>query len=1055
MRVLRVSHSAVVDEWRGRERALAELGVDVTLLSARNWHAGGTPVALRPRDGEQVSGVRTFGRHPALFVYDPRPIVRALRASYDVIDLHEEPFALATAELLVLRALSRRSRRTPVVLYTAQNLRKRYPVPFRWLERWALGSASGISVCNADAARIAEDKGFAGRARIIPLGVDEQRFRPVDVPVPASPASLDAPVADGDPATAEIVIGFLGRLVPEKGVLVLLDAVARDPRLRLRVAGSGPLATELDRLAAARDITDRVEYLGPVDPDDVVDFYRSLDVLAVPSLPTASWTEQFGRVAVEAMACGVPVVSSDAGALPDVVGGAGVVVPAGDVEALSAALVDAGGPRADDLRAGGLARAAECTWSAVARDYLDLYRSVAHEASDGPADLEIIVVAYGAPAMLRRALEPVAQLPVTVVDNSSLPEIAALCAELGVRYLDPGRNGGFAAGVNVALADRLRPGADVLLLNPDAAISVDDIAALQRALHARGDLASVGPSQVDDDGTPARVDWWLPSPSGTWLEAFGLARLRRDPHYVIGSVLLLRAEALAQVGEFDERFFLYAEEADWSYRAHRLGWRHAAVPQARALHVGAGTGGDPRRREAHFHASQERYLRKHYGCFGWQSARTAQWLGAMARSVVLPGERGRAARRRAALYRLGPVRVEARFLQEAAADSGQGASIKRVALVASSYAPHFGGVEEHVRQVAHELSQRPDTEVEVWTVDRGEHLGVREVDGVVVRYLPTPLPARNIRSVLTLVRDLPVAWLAWARARRAFQPELLHVHCFGPNGVYALVLGSLWRLPIAVTSHGETSADDRGAFARSALLRRALRTALARARFVTAPSEWVLDELRVSFGLVDGSVVPNGVDDTVGGPVSEGERLLTLDDPRPFFAAVGRLGPHKGFDLLLDAFASAGLPEDTRLLIGGEGPERNTIERRIADLGLADRAELLGRLDAGQVACVMERSIAVTVPSRLEPFGIVALEAWRARAALIMTDRGGGPEFVRDGIDGLLVDPNDREALAGALRRVHDDVDLRLRLASTGHARVPEFSWTRVAAAYRERYNLV
>jgi hypothetical protein len=69
----------------------------------------------------------------------------------------------------------------------------------------------------------------------------------------------------------------------------------------------------------------------------------------------------------------------------------------------------------------------------------------------------------------------------------------------------------------------------------------------------------------------------------------------------------------------------------------------------------------------HFHASQERYLRKHYGALGWQWARAGQWLGAMTRSIVLPGERGRQARRRAALYRLGPVRVEARYRAPAAA----------------------------------------------------------------------------------------------------------------------------------------------------------------------------------------------------------------------------------------------------------------------------------------------------------------------------------------------------------------------------------------------------
>jgi glycosyltransferase involved in cell wall biosynthesis/GT2 family glycosyltransferase len=663
VRALRVSHSAVVDEWRGRERALASLGVDVALLSARTWPEGGARVDLHPRPGEHVDGVATIGRHPALFLYDPRPLWRRLGEHWDVIDVHEEPFSLATAEVLLLRALRRNH--APVVLYTAQNLQKRYPIPFRWLERHALRTASGISACNTDAARIAEAKGFAGRARVIPLGIDLERFS-------AGPADAAAGAAhDSD----RIIVGFAGRLVAEKGLGVLFDAMARDRRLHARIAGGGPMADDLPEILTRRGLRDRVELLGALAPEDVPGFYRSIDVLAVPSLPTPTWTEQFGRVAIEAMACGVPVVSSDAGALPDVVGGAGLVVPVGDADALAAALAEAAGPRADELRALGRERAASCDWSEVGRAYLDLYRSVLHDAEaaapagargasgDAERDLEVVVVAYGAPELLRRALEPLAGLPVTVVDNSSLPEIAALCAEIGVRYVDPGRNGGFAAGVNEALADRLRPGGDVLLVNPDAVISRTDIDALHAALLAAPDLASVGPSQVDERGVPAQVEWRYPSPTATWLEALGLAGLRRGPTFVIGSVLLLRAEALDQVGGLDEGFFLYAEETDWAYRAHRLGWRHAEVTGARAVHAGAGTSSDPARREAHFHASLERYLRKHHGSLGWQSARTAQWIGSMARSIALPGERGRAARKRAALYRLGPVRVEARYLE--------------------------------------------------------------------------------------------------------------------------------------------------------------------------------------------------------------------------------------------------------------------------------------------------------------------------------------------------------------------------------------------------------
>ncbi len=654
MRVLRISHSSVVDAWRGRERALRARGVDVTLLSARRFDEGGAIVELVARSGEDVTGVATLGSHPALFLYDPRPIWRAMAAEWDVIDIHEEPFALATAEILLLRAL-RRSR-TPVVLYTAQNLPKRYPVPFRWLERWALHTAGGISACNADAAAIVVEKGFAGRPRVIPLGIDPSAFGPAATADPPEPPS-HSDSAEGSPSS--IVVGFLGRLVPEKGVRILLEAVARDSRLRARIVGSGPLASELPRYAASLGVSDRVEVLSAISSDDITGFYRSIDVLAVPSLPTRRWTEQFGRVAVEAMAAGVPVVCSAAGALPEVVGDAGIVVPHGDARSLASALVAAAGPRRSELRAAGLEHARRFSWDAVAADYVDLYASIMHSPSATSRPVEIVVVAYGAVDLLRNALEPVAAIPVTVVDNSSLPEIAALCAELGVRYVDAGGNRGFASAVNIGLAHRANQHADVLLLNPDARIDPDQIALLEERLRAEPDLASVAPAQLDGTGRSAQVEWPFPSPLNAWLEAVGLARLQRGPRFVIGSVLLLRAEAIAQVGGFDERFFLYAEETDWAYRARRLGWRHRLIAEATAAHIGAGTSSNDRVRTLRFHASQERFYRKHFGALGWQVARGGLWAGATVRSLILRGERARAARRRAALLRLGPMRVEA------------------------------------------------------------------------------------------------------------------------------------------------------------------------------------------------------------------------------------------------------------------------------------------------------------------------------------------------------------------------------------------------------------
>src|SRR4051812_49176590 len=232
LRILRIFHSGVVDTWRERERKLRELGVDVRLLSARTWPEWGRPQTFSAGDDTFASDVRTFGTHPALFLYDPRPIWRAIGEQWDVIDIHEEPFSLATAEILLLRRLRRQ--RAPYVVYSAQNIRKRYPLPFRRLERWTLRHAAGASVCNRAAGRILEDKGLPGRAAFVPLGVDLERFRP------------DPPVG---PPEQRLKVGYVGRLVAHKGVSVLLDAVAQEPRLTLRLAGDGPERDALERQA--------------------------------------------------------------------------------------------------------------------------------------------------------------------------------------------------------------------------------------------------------------------------------------------------------------------------------------------------------------------------------------------------------------------------------------------------------------------------------------------------------------------------------------------------------------------------------------------------------------------------------------------------------------------------------------------------------------------------------------------------------------------------------------------------------------------------------------
>jgi glycosyltransferase involved in cell wall biosynthesis len=159
-------------------------------------------------------------------------------------------------------------------------------------------------------------------------GVDITEFSPGSEPQEGPPSIL-----------------FAGRLVPEKGLLPLLDAFElvkhQIPAARLRVAGDGILAPILRERVGGEKWTESAELYGIVKNRRMPAMMRASHIVAVPSLTTRRWAEQVGMVALQAMACGVPVVAFDSGALPEFVpdGVAGLVVREGDVAALAAALI--------------------------------------------------------------------------------------------------------------------------------------------------------------------------------------------------------------------------------------------------------------------------------------------------------------------------------------------------------------------------------------------------------------------------------------------------------------------------------------------------------------------------------------------------------------------------------------------------------------------------------------------------------------------------------------------------------------------------------------------
>jgi glycosyltransferase involved in cell wall biosynthesis len=321
-----------------------------------------------------------------------------------------------------------------------------------------------------------------------------------------------------------------------------------------------------------------------------------------------------------------------------------------------------------------------------------------------------------------------------------------------------------------------------------------------------------------------------------------------------------------------------------------------------------------------------------------------------------------------------------------------------------------------------------------------------------------PLPATNWSAIRRTSTVGTRTLFSLRTAVAAFRPNVLHVQCFGPNGAYATALSRSTGVPLIVTLQGETLMDDADIFDTSRVLRASLRRGLRHAAAVTGCSGFTLADAETRFGLEPGhgQVIFNGV--SLATPDAGGDRPARYapiaDQPdRPYVLALGRVVEKKGFDLLLEAFAAMATGRTAAdLVIAGEGAARSGLQRRAEELGLADQVHFPGRLSRDEVSSAMAGATVFVMPSRLEPFGIVVLEAWRAGVAVMATKLGGPPEFVRDGLDGVLVDPFDTAGFATTLESLLLEPDRRRAIAASGRQRVAEFGWPIIAERYRSIY---
>lgn len=301
--------------------------------------------------------------------------------------------------------------------------------------------------------------------------------------------------------------------------------------------------------------------------------------------------------------------------------------------------------------------------------------------------------------------------------------------------------------------------------------------------------------------------------------------------------------------------------------------------------------------------------------------------------------------------------------------------------------------------------------------------------------------ASSWSAKLALVSFLGSDFVHAVRAKRTFEPRVVHAHWWFPNGVVGTWVAGLAHIPLVTTLHGTDVRLARTVGVAKPLFRHVLRHSAA----VTTVSSWLKEETESLVPGVKPTVAPMPVATNLfaPGPLRDGQRLLF----------VGRLMPQKGVEDLLHGLAA--MKTHASLDIVGDGPGRVPLEQLAQQLDVAPRIRWHGQLPQSALTTFYQRSAALVVPSVNEGLGLVAVEALLCETPVVAFDSGGLRDVIQHNKTGLLVKAGDRAALAATL----DDLFARdgrgSELGRAGRiyalsAFAPESAARRYAGIYRQ-----
>lgn len=395
----------------------------------------------------------------------------------------------------------------------------------------------------------------------------------------------------------------------------------------------------------------------------------------------------------------------------------------------------------------------------------------------------------------------------------------------------------------------------------------------------------------------------------------------------------------------------------------------------------------------------------------------------------------------------------------------------KIVIFPASYFPVLGGVQEAASRLAQEFKKKGHN-VTVITQRYPRTLKKKEVieEIPVCRILFPTLILSDLKLIIFLkyisgLLLVPFAFFRLLYLLQQEKPDVVYLHFVGIGALYLLACRAFIPFKMIVTLHGD---DVEGLPFRYRFHKRLLAKTLRNADFVTACSNYLLEKAQTLCpGIKEKcTAIHNGVD------LSDSEQAMPYKHVSHYFFAAGRFVHKKGFDILLEAYRTIlDSGHDIDLILAGDGPERENLITLTAKLGIpfkfknanwsnecaesnkssknaCSRLLFWSVASRFEMASLLKGAEFVVIPSRLEPFGIIALEAFAAGKMVVASRTGGLVEIVKHGVNGFLVEPEDPEQLAQHIVRLLKSKRDRLAMESNAMETASRFSWANTAKTY-------